>query len=370
MRASSGVYYEKLDHIRALAAFLVFTWHFVHRNNVIPTYFVPAFGPLSIFEEGHTGVALFMTLSGYLFAKLIDRKEIDYVAFLWNRLIRLGPLLMLVLLVAYAIRIKNGLPPVDALTQFLSGFVTPDWPNGGWSIAVELHFYLILPFLLKHIRRNAYVALYFVVAVIAARYVLYAYLGQIQNLAYSTIVGRIDQFALGIFAFYAGRQREANTPVFLLSATVFVMFIYAFNYHGGAYDGVSSPSPDPIYIIFPVVEGAFYSGLIWYYDNVRWAAPKSVSRALSFVGKISYSIYLLHFFVVFRLSEAFVRHVDPQPSYGVMLLASLIAFILTLPIAWISYRYVENAFMRFRTRYTRDADPAPQTFAASVQRNA
>ena len=30
MRASTGQYFVGLDHVRALAAFLVFTWHFMH----------------------------------------------------------------------------------------------------------------------------------------------------------------------------------------------------------------------------------------------------------------------------------------------------------------------------------------------------
>jgi peptidoglycan/LPS O-acetylase OafA/YrhL len=41
--------------------------------------------------EGHTGVALFMTLSGYLFAKPVGDHRIDYPSFLWSRAVRLGP---------------------------------------------------------------------------------------------------------------------------------------------------------------------------------------------------------------------------------------------------------------------------------------
>ena len=69
MRSSAGLYFDKLDHVRAVAAFLVFSWHFVHLSGV-PYDYAPLFPPASIFEEGYTGVSLFMTLSGYLFAKL------------------------------------------------------------------------------------------------------------------------------------------------------------------------------------------------------------------------------------------------------------------------------------------------------------
>lgn len=83
MRSSSGAHFIALDHVRALAAFIVFAWHFTHAANDYPVAFdyVPALFPFSILDEGHTGVALFMTLSGYLFAKLLDGKSIDYRAF-------------------------------------------------------------------------------------------------------------------------------------------------------------------------------------------------------------------------------------------------------------------------------------------------
>src|SRR3954468_4994130 len=75
---------------------MVFTWHFTHAGNGYPVAFegAPALFPFALFDEGHTGVALFMTLSGYLFAKLVGDKRLDFVSFLYSRALRLGPLLL------------------------------------------------------------------------------------------------------------------------------------------------------------------------------------------------------------------------------------------------------------------------------------
>src|SRR5262245_55679152 len=99
MRSSSGEHFVALDHVRALAAFLVFCWHFLHGVNGEPIAFefFPAFVPLTVLDEGHTGVALFMTLSGYLFAKLLDGRRVHYPRFVWNRCLRLLPLLVFAL---------------------------------------------------------------------------------------------------------------------------------------------------------------------------------------------------------------------------------------------------------------------------------
>ncbi len=70
--------------MRAIAAFMVFVWHFCHGKTGTPVPFdaAPAFFPLAVLEEGHTGVSLFMVLSGYLFQKLLDGKVIQWRAFL------------------------------------------------------------------------------------------------------------------------------------------------------------------------------------------------------------------------------------------------------------------------------------------------
>lgn len=60
MKSSSGVHFIALDQIRALAAFMVFAWHFTHGPNgyPVPFNYVPALLPMSILDEGHIPVWL------------------------------------------------------------------------------------------------------------------------------------------------------------------------------------------------------------------------------------------------------------------------------------------------------------------------
>ena len=129
MKSSSGQYFLSLDHVRAVAVFIVFVWHFNHFNDehkVDPLIF-----PTSILTEGHTGVAIFLVLSGYLFAKLLVGKKIKYNLFLWNRFLRLAPLLgLVILLITIKLWLQN-FPIADFLVDVSKGFILPTLPNGG-----------------------------------------------------------------------------------------------------------------------------------------------------------------------------------------------------------------------------------------------
>jgi peptidoglycan/LPS O-acetylase OafA/YrhL len=161
MRSSGGEHFLGLDHVRALAAFMVFSWHFTHSRTGWPVPFAggPAVFPLAIFDEGHTGVALFMTLSGYLFAKLLDGKDVHFPSFLWNRFIRLAPLMILVLVFAGAEDVYHGSTIISVMNQYIKGMILGSLPNGLWSVIVEAHFYLILPLLMVAFNRFQMAAL-------------------------------------------------------------------------------------------------------------------------------------------------------------------------------------------------------------------
>ena len=358
MRSSSGQYYVGLDHVRALAAFMVFSWHFItlHNGELEP----PLIFPLSFLSEGHTGVALFMTLSGYLFAKLLDRKRINYLDFIWNRLVRLLPLLILVLfLVGVRDYYDGSLDITSYLRTIALGVFLPSLPNGAWSITVEFHFYIILPLLLVCARRANSLLFLFVCVAIALRYCLFVFgeSAALPLVSYSTIIGRADQFILGIAAFH---YQHFFKKKHLLAVMIFIAFSSFFMYFdslGGMYRG-TDPS---IWIYMTTVEGAAYAALIAWYDTSFRHAPGRVSKFIALIGAYSYSIYLLHFFFFNFFAVNIERYIMDLSNIYVALLFSPVAFLAMVPLGYLSFRFVESPFLKFRRSYIRQVEPPADT---------
>ena len=349
MKSSAGKYFIGLDHVRAVAVFVLFTWHFIHvtSGHQAPP---PTF-PLFLLSEGHTGVALFMTLSGYLFAKLLGDKKIIYTSFIWNRFLRIAPLMLIVITI---IGFREYLTDGDVVLyakSILAGIIKPTLPNGGWSITVEFHFYLVLPVLLFLTRKWKYSLVFVLIAAVFARALLFHESGEIQSLSYWTIIGRIDQFLLGILA-YRFRQNISGRHFLMLCSTImFFVFYWYFDSKGGFYLSESYPSPSSIWIYLPTMEGAAYALAISWYDNSFEHSTGKLSRLIALVGTYSYSIYLLHFFVVFRLADRVNTHIADLTDIRMAILFSFLSFWVMVPIGYVSFTFIESPFLRFRTRY-------------------
>lgn len=360
MRSSDGQHFAKMDHVRALAAFMVFCWHFGHGGGFLPFDYVPPF-PLSMFEEGHAGVGLFMTLSGYLFSKIIRDRQIHFLSFVYNRALRLGPLLILVLSI-------NLITGGTIIKNVIAGFIVPVWPNGGWSIAVEGHFYLILPFMLAMARRFGLIyVLAAILVFILVRGIYFEHFGTVQRFAYYTIFGRIDQFILGIVAERMFRERGLPpVAMWLTAATVlaYLVYMHGFNMLGGYSCMPSDPSTSPLWIVHPTFEGLGCTAIILLYDKSRFTLPKAMDRALSLVGELSYSLYLLHFFFFVQAAGFAAQFVD-MSNYAVNLGVSLLAFVAFLPVCWLSNRFIERPFMRLRVKYLAPAAASPAVAAGT-----
>lgn len=353
MRSSTGQYYPALDHLRAMAALWVVTWHFLHGPSGYPVPFAgaPLFFPLALLDEGHSGVALFMTLSGYLFAKIVDGKRLNYAAFLWNRALRLLPLLCLVL--AW-IGWQQALAGQDLKAYglgLLKGLYNAQLPNGGWSITVELHFYLILPLVLGLINRSSGYAALLLLASLAFRTIWHAYHGEVQTLAYWTLVGRFDQFVLGAWAWSLSPWIRTQSRLLLAVGCAFLVFYALWDQAGGFMLMPSYPSPSRWWIVLPTIEGLVYGLMIAWYDGVCGPGHGWMSRGWATLGEISYSIYLLHFFVVFDAARYVHEHIMPIDNVYWGCLWAGIFFMLFAPVAWLSYRVIEVPFLRFRKPY-------------------
>ncbi|HZP88047.1 MAG TPA: acyltransferase [Burkholderiales bacterium] len=369
MRSSSGEHFIALDHVRALAAFLVFTWHFTHGAAGYPVpfdYVSPVFF-LAPLDEGHTGVALFMTLSGYLFAKLLNGKQINYSSFLWNRVLRLVPLLAVVITIVGLQEWFGGSLQSYAFSV-ASGLVLPTLPNGGWSITTELHFYVLLPALLWLLRRHVLLLASIVAAAITIRVGLHAYLGEVQSPAYWTIIGRIDQFSLGILAFHY--RRTIRDRHFLAAGVLisFCLFYWYFDSVGGWYLNPSYPSPSSIWIFLPTIEGLAYGFGIAYYDSSFAVSRGRLSSFIAEIGKYSYSIYLLHVFFVFEMARIVNQHIMWIADFYRALAWSVVCFLLMVPVAYLSYRYIEAPFLKLRRRYVlKSVHPTHRTHGLTTE---
>ena len=353
MQSSSGNHYIALDHVRAVAALMVFTWHFLHSTNgfPIPFEFVPVLPPFAILDEGHTGVALFMTLSGYLFGKLLDGKRVHYGRFFWNRVVRLVPLLAFVMLVVGIVRSLEGADMHRYFWELAQGFYLPSWPNGGWSIAVEFHYYAVLPVLLWLLRRSKLLPIVVVLAAIALRVALYMRYGEVHTFSYWTLIGRIDQFVLGMVAFQFRSVVAGRHWLAVLVLAAFCGFYWAFDAQGGFFRDPSYPSPNPLWIVLPTIEGLAFGATVAWYDSSFAFRTTGFSKFLGRVGDYSYSMYLLHFFFVFAAARFVHESIVDLSNFYVACLWAVLAFACMLPVCHLSFRFLEAPFLRLRKPY-------------------
>ena len=345
MRSTDGQYYAGLDHLRALAAFLVVLWHFSHHGGGGPVPFAGA-PEIGLIDSGHCGVALFMVLSGYLFAKLIKDRRVDYGLFLYNRMLRLLPLLVIAMLLGFLL-VTLPQEREDYLRRLVEGLVLPVMPRGGWSIIVEAHFYLILPFLLWGARKSVLVPLAIVGAAIGLRALLLAAGVDLLNVAYFSIIGRIDQFVLGILMY---RRPVSGRAAAILFAGLWLFYIW-FDASGGFDHG-----PSAAWIILPTIEALGFGALVSWYDRHpfkgRWLGPIEKS------GKYSYSIYLLQFLMVAPAADFVHRHIMRIDNLYLALPWAMVFFAYMTALGRVSYTYIEEPFLRLRRPYFKTSSPS------------
>ena len=362
VKSSTGQYWEGLDQIRGVAALLVVVWHFAHRSTGDPVPFEQAPLPLiSIFEEGHVGVSLFMVLSGYLFTKLLAGRDLIFSLFLWNRAVRLFPLLILSFAL-WGLRTWLTGGDVEAFLWSLpTGFVLPTWPNGGWSIAVELHFYLLLPVLLVILRHEPWLMLLVVALFMAVRTAIFANGSEGLYYGYFTIIGRIDQFALGMLAF-ACRDRVTPRVAGMLAAA-FVAYQWGFNHFGG-YHGLADSA---IWIVNPTIEAIACAAVVAWYDAAETPIRGAAGGWLTKAGEYSYSIYLLHMFFVPSAAKFIHHRVMDISDFYLALPWALASFAAMIMVGHVSYTWIEKPFERFRVRYTRTRKASGEPMPAAAE---
>ena len=383
MRSKNSHYDPAIDHLRAFAALMVMFGHgyemVFRRFSNAGNYTDPVdTNPLYVFIlESHTGVALFMVLSGYIFTRSAMGRSISYPAFMLNRFLRIYPLMVAILFVAIALH-PELFSPFKFLRSLLLFYRLPGvdfgplleiapWTAIFWTITPEFQFYLIFPllmFLFSKYGKWPLIMLW--IAALLARFFVAIFLFDIADISYSTIYGRIDQFLLGMLAaiWTRGQLPESRLAIWLfpVACVVVLVMLLIFHYMAGPI------APVWWRAVWPTIEGAGWVFFTTTYLAISRYIPRWPAMCLLLIGEASYSIYLLHQAVftflywqagnLYRLSP--LAQLDFNLSLASVLVVGFFLAPIVIGISMVTYRLIEWPFLNFRVRYLRDRMPLNQ----------
>jgi len=361
----------ELDTIRGIAVLLVLFFHgFGFRYGLeglsgFPRLLVAATLP------GWIGVNLFFVLSGFLITGILldTRTRPDfYRRFYIRRAFRILPLYYAVLLLL-AVATRSGLVNRQASWAFLglsffylsnvTGLLGVPMQYGVlWSLAVEEHFYLLWPGVVRWLsRRRVAIAAIGICVLCPCLRALYYFRGYNAGTGYTWLVA--DGLAMGalLAAVLRGPWGTRNgVRRWAVSAVAASLMIFGVGYPFGIFRASR-------FLGMTLRESAlnlFFAGtvaLALLVGTSRWRAV--VNRpGLQFFGEISYGVYLLHM-LIFDMAEHFLGTWFPGLSpaggrFGVMVLFFCVAAGLTVVIAYFSRWYFEEPFLLLKRRFEGD----------------
>ncbi len=331
-------YRAEIDGLRALAVLSVTLFHFFPQT-------------LQFGFNGYLGVDIFFVISGFLIGKYIinelNKDSFSFKQFYWRRVKRILPAAFTALIVT-TIGAIIILTPYDLVAYFKSQLAaitfTPNiyfWLTGGyfgdldslkpllhfWSLGIEEQFYLFFPLALyltyKLLGQRFLLASVILITILSLCMNIFLLKIQGANPAFFLLPTRVWQFGFGcIAAIFSKKITSPTNP----STTNILLVILFSSFFIKPYDLIPHG-------LVPSICTALLLGL----SHVDGAAFRLLSsRFSSFFGKISFSLYLVHWPVVVFLGYIFIEEVPI--SY---LLFSLVMVILT---SYLSYQYVEVPF--------------------------
>ncbi|MFT4074714.1 MAG: acyltransferase family protein [Asticcacaulis sp.] len=325
-----------IQGMRAIAVLAVLAFHASH----------------ALLPGGFAGVDVFFVLSGYLITQVLlrpmEEKRFSIRDFYRRRIRRLYPALFTVL----AFTLVMGLaffPPTLLKELVKSQFFTTLFLSNlafaretgyfdlqaelkpllhTWSLGVEEQFYLLFPPILYVLHRWAKRLLWPVLGLLALWSLWFSQtrLAAHPEVAFYFPTSRAFELLIG--ALCVGIDRHVSLPV-LAQRILGIIGLVAIAL-GFVLINADSPFPG-LLALLPCLGAAALLVSPQGWAN-RWLAVRPLVR----VGDISYSLYLWHWPLL-----VFARFVFPDASWAIVG-----ALVLSVGMAWLSWRYIETPFLK------------------------
>lgn len=352
-------------------------------------------------------VDVFVILSGFVITHLLETQPMSYLQFIGRRFFRLYPVFLLCLVLGlltfsatyevyrefsqkvgssaqsleiWKIHRENLLAYFAVSASMLHGAIPNAWlPHAqcpfdppGWSISLEWQFYLVIPLIFFSVRLKPLLTLAIVIATVG-----FSYLYKVGEWG-SFLPQHAAYFALGILSYYCfrtlTRMQTASGISLRLTWWTGILLLFLI--------------PDLRNIVFcpwDVHAGDWLPLAIWLISfcllvETHSPAPGRFARAFSkaflnpltqYLGRISYSTYLLHYFFIYAVMALCVLAGIKTNKYISLAMMLMIAAPLTVLSSHFSYQWIEKPgielgrrfFRREKARVTLDLSPADSSAA-------
>ena len=320
----------------ALAVFLVHSRGFGISNLNIVSSRIVAFGRF--------GVIAFFVLSAFTICMSIDNtNKFSFKDYMLKRFFRIAPMYYLILTIALLFggytnwtnyfKIKNDIYTLLYHFSFLNIFDIRHQNNligVEWSVPIEFIYYLIIPFLFmfyKKKNQNLIIGIIFSSLISVLGYFIYEYYDSLFSYDWS-LIKYFFSFNLGVITYLIFKQsnyfKNIENPIVLQILILFsfaIFIILDFNYKD----------------LFTTI----FISLIILSCQIRTTFSEILfeNKVIQFLGKISYSIYLIHMLILFHIS----KHIKIFQN-------CFIALLFTIIISSITYYLIEKPFIQLGKR--------------------
>ena len=342
-------YRNEIDGLRAIAIISVIIYH-------AKIYF----GNKLIFEGGYLGVDIFFVISGFLISQLIfkeinETKNISLKRFFDRRIRRIIPSLLIVIIFSYPFFFFT-LIPLDLSNYSISIFYTLGFLSnfhfhysgieyGGissllkpflhtWSLAIEEQFYIIFPFFIlftiKFLKKHLLIILFIACLVslsfaeVSSKthpsfnfYILF-------SRGWELLIGSILAYIV-LYKNHLSKSVPKNLKEFLVLFSLLIILGSFFIFD----NNTSHPS---LITLIPILS---ISIIILLSDKSLTINKVLTFKPISYIGLISYSLYLWHYpiFAFARLNNLFDN-----------IFQKIFCILISLLLSIVTYYLIENKF--------------------------
>ncbi|SHF34008.1 acyltransferase family protein [Dysgonomonas macrotermitis] len=335
--------YEYIDSLRGIAILMVVGVHILSFFKVSTSDFFP---PLLIdyIYDFRCGVSLFFIVSAYTLTMSHERRKDEKRAtrnFFIRRFFRIAPIYYSAIILIYLFNIDHSAAYIKAIPTFwflsnflflntLSPYIIGTIVPGGWSVSAEFIFYFLFPILTIWVRNTNTSLIFFGIFIAIASIFHYnfyddPFLSKFEFMEVN-FLNQVPIFFLGIFAYHVTQKKDYRvspyTVVFL--ACVCLLFAHI---------------PFPYYFMWTIA----FTALVIILS--KYSLKAFSNKVLASVGKVSFSMYIIHFLVIMALNNFEFGRILPITGFissllNFILLYSIVAAV-TFCLSNITYKFIE-----------------------------